>query len=196
MLGSGCERLQLVSWLLQVTHRLLHHATEPGLLKVKASSLPALMSRCLGIGPTRIRITAPTHRVGQLLRCIQKHYVAFLHCEWTLATKTLAHSRFSTCYFKSSSFCSANMDPEGTCPTQDLPDDVSSWHSAFDSPNDPPPADEVGKNHKKLKKIKKKSDPFYVRFTLPLYRVRTRSGRLRIRVQGKTCLPLPRSFSD
>ena len=28
--------------------------------------------------------------------------------------------------------------------------------------------------------------PFYIRFTLPLYRVRTRSGRLRIRVQVKT----------
>ena len=44
------------------------------------------------------------------------------------------------------------MDPEGTCPTQDLPDDVSSWHSAVDSPNDSTPADDVGKPHKKQKK--------------------------------------------
>ena len=49
------------------------------------------------------------------------------------------------------------MDPEGTCPTQDLPDDVSSWHSAVDSPNDSTPADDVGKRHKKSKQIKTKT---------------------------------------
>ena len=47
------------------------------------------------------------------------------------------------------------MGPEGTYPTPDLPDDVGSWHSAFDSPNDSTPP-EVGKRRKKRKKIKTK----------------------------------------
>ena len=58
----------------------------------------------------------------------------------------------------------AIMDREGTSSFQDLPDDASSWHSASDSPDDPPagtgcesqPKQKTIKPDKKNKEKKKK----------------------------------------
>ena len=47
-----------------------------------------------------------------------------------------------------------NMDRERDPPIIDLPDDASSWHSAFDSPEDPPTRGNSSKYQHKPKTIK------------------------------------------